>query len=52
MVVGSSPEDVHGYARAVREKKSGGEKQKDWNAPREEKQKKNRTAEEKQDEEK
>jgi hypothetical protein len=51
MAVGSSPEDVHGYARAVREK-SRGEKQKDWNAPREEKQKKNRTAEEKQDEEK
>jgi hypothetical protein len=34
MAVDSSPEDVLGYARAVRGK-SRAKKQKDWNAPQE-----------------
>ena len=44
MAVGSSHEGVHGYARAVRGK-SRAEKQKDWNAPQEERQDEKRRTE-------
>ena len=44
MAVGSSPEDMHGYAHAVRGK-SRAEKQKDWNAPQEERQDEKRRTE-------